>query len=356
MSATTWQRVAFACFAAAVIVGAAGVYAITTLHRTSADGTVEATLDGCVRDFTTAGGDRTIRIENTTQHPLEIRLETADGGALAEIESLAPQRERAMDVRLGDGRYRFACLFEDTPAITSAPFTITGSGAQTGPAVAPLTVTDLTPPALAYDAWISARIGELISRTTVLRDTIARGEDARPAWIAAHHCYGTLGAAYGAFGDLAEAIDGSGDTGFHAIERGLWSSGDVLPLADRLVADVTTLSEQATHIDPLDLGLRAHEITEDTVQFELTGRSDFGSHTTGDTVVANIEGTQEVLSVLRPLLEPRYPATGDLDRKLTATADFARSGGNGRELNAKVSELAELLAPVAAICDIRRTR
>src|SRR6202000_3110129 len=58
---------------------------------------------------------------------------------------------------------------------------------------------------------------------------------------------------------------------------------------------------------PLDIGLRSHEIMENALQFELTGKTDEGSGTNLATAYANAVGDREVLSVLRPILATRYP-------------------------------------------------
>ncbi|GAA3156073.1 hypothetical protein GCM10017687_87630 [Streptomyces echinatus] len=47
---------------------------------------------------------------------------------------------------------------------------------------------------------------------------------------------------------------------------------------------------------PRPAGLRAHEILENTVQFELTGRTDYGSGSNLATARANLDGTRAVLS------------------------------------------------------------
>jgi hypothetical protein len=59
-------------------------------------------------------------------------------------------------------------------------------------------------------------------------------------------------------------------------------------------------------IDLIDMGLRTHEILENALQFQLTGHDDYGSGTTLATTGANIAGTRELLTVLRPMLAPRY--------------------------------------------------
>ena len=56
-----------------------------------------------------------------------------------------------------------------------------------------------------------------------------------------------------------------------------------------------------------DVSLRTHEILENTLQFELTGEEDEGSHTTLATALANVQGTQLALSAIAPLLQQHDP-------------------------------------------------
>ncbi len=123
-------------------------------------------------------------------------------------------------------------------------------------------------------------------------------------------------------------------------------------------------------MDPADLGLRAHEILENTVQFELTGRTDYGSGTNLATARANLDGTRVLLGRLRPLLTSRdtgpgrarlvagpHPARARQPPTTTATGRrldrLARA--QREQVNADLGELVERLADVAALCDVRRT-
>ena len=56
----------------------------------------------------------------------------------------------------------------------------------------------------------------------------------------------------------------------------------------------------------MDLPLRAHEILEDTLQFQLTGSADQGSGTNLATAAANLDGTQAVLDALAPSCGAAY--------------------------------------------------
>lgn len=250
-----------------------------------------------------------------------------------------------------------------------------------------MTEHDLVPPTLAYQKWIGARAAELARKTGVLRKAVDRGDlaAARAAWLPAHLVYERMGAAYGTFGDADAAINGTGAglpggsrapdfQGFHRVEYGLWHGESAASLrgpADRLDAAVRALRDgwPQQRMDPADLGLRAHEVLENTVQFELTGRTDRGSGTSLATARANLDGTRELLSVLRPLLTSRDPGLPHLDSWLDRTQrtlDGFRHDGrwtpvdrlktaDRERLNADVSQATELLSQVAALCDLRRT-
>jgi high-affinity iron transporter len=135
--------------------------------------------------------------------------------------------------------------------------------------------------------------------------------------------YERLGAAYGTFGALDGAINGRADglpngvhdkgfTGFLRLEYGLYhgeSASGLRTITDQLDANVHKLAAEfpKLQIVPSDIPLRAHEILENTLQFELTGDTDEGSHTNLATARANVDGTSMVLGVLTQQLRQRDP-------------------------------------------------
>jgi iron uptake system component EfeO len=355
----------------------------------SAGTTVEISLGGCGRGWDhPRPGAQLFRLHNTTDRIIEAHLVDARTGALyGEVEGLAPGTTRTLRASLGDGSYRFRCIPEDADAIDGPTVRVTGARHHGGPAVVPVDQHDLIPPTLAYQKWVGARMADLEKKTDALRDALRRGDlpAARRTWLPAHLVYERMGAAYGTFGDADQAINGTdaglpggvhdpGFTGFHRLEQGLWhhaSAADLRPFADRLAHDVhtlrTTWSQQ--RMDPRDMGLRAHEILENTLRFELTGRTDYGSGTSLATARANLDGTQAVLRRLRPLLTTRYPHLAALEKSLARTRDALdaqhRHGHwtpldkltrRAREqIDADVDDLVERLADIAVICDVRRT-
>jgi high-affinity iron transporter len=163
---------------------------------------------------------------------------------------------------------------------------------------------------------MAAEVGALVA---ALRHS-DRGA-ARVAWLRAYDRYMRLGAAYGALGDLDEAIDGSvGDlargardphfTGLHRIEHVLWTGrppAAIVPFALRLRADVARLPRKLARmaIAPLDYATRAHEILEDAQRDQLSGAA---ARWSGAGVVAtagDLAATREVIATLRPVLSGR---------------------------------------------------
>ncbi|MFD8338144.1 EfeM/EfeO family lipoprotein [Streptomyces solisilvae] len=351
---------------------------------------VEVSEGGCGHGWTDATrGKQVFDLRNTSSRPAEVYLtDPANGAVYGEVEGLGPGTSRPLSVTLGGGSYAFVCLPEDADAVTGPTVRVPGPARGGGPAAVPVSQQDLIPPTIAYQKWVAGRMDELVRRTDALRSAIHCGEPAtaRAAWLPAHLVYERMGAAYGAFGDADGAINGttaglSGGvhdpdfTGFHRLEYGLWhgqSASALRPVADQLVKDVRKLREDwsQARMDPADLGLRAHEIMENTVQFELTGRTDYGSGTNLATARANLDGTRAVLRRLEPLLRPRAPWLPELKSDLDRTqrtlershhgdhwTPLDRLSRTGRQrLNADAGALVERLSRVAALMDVRRTR
>ncbi|MEV6791489.1 EfeM/EfeO family lipoprotein [Streptomyces sp. NPDC051320] len=350
---------------------------------------VEVSVSSCGRGWTRArAGVQVFDLRNTSTGPAEVDLTDPRTGAVyGEVEGLAPGTSRPMRVSLGSGSYAFRCLPDDADAISGPTVRIAGGAGAAGPHTVPVTEHDLVPPTLTYQRWVGVRTVELARRTDVLRKAVDRGDlaAARAAWLPAHLVYERMGAAYGTFGDADAAINGTGAglpdgihdpgfQGFHRVEYGLWhgeSAASLRAPADRLAQAVHTLRDgwSQQRMDPAELGLRAHEILENTEQLELTGRTDRGSGTSLDTARANLDGTRELLGVLRPLLASRFPALPQLDSWLDRTQhtldEFGHDGHrppvnrlprtDRERLNSDIGETVERLASVAAICDLRRT-
>ncbi|MCX4852846.1 iron uptake transporter permease EfeU [Streptomyces canus] len=350
--------------------------------------TVAVSETDCGKGFTAPkAGRQTFQMRNTGDKTSEVYLiDPGTGAVYGEVEGLAPGTTRDLVATVAGGTYAWRCVPSSGKAVTSRAVRVTGGGGTT--AVVPVSAHELAAPLKSYKTYVDRGLATLVARTHRLSDDIAADHlgAARTDWLTAQRTYASLGAAYGTFQDYDQKIDGRPDglpggvhdkdfTGFHRIEYGLWhgqTASELTGPAQQLATDAAGLRKAfpTQDFDPGDLPLRAHEILENTLQFELTGDADQGSGTELATADANLTGTRELLAVLRPLLATRAPhllpaADADLAR-LQKLLDSAHHGGSWTpvdrldtidraRLNGATGQLLEDLSPVPDLLEIRKS-
>ncbi len=360
---------------------------------------VDVSETDCGQAFTHARpGAQVFDVHNSGGEITDVYLIAARTGAVyAEAEGIGTGGTRSMRVTLGNGSYAFECLPEDLDVAKGPAVRVTGASAPGTPAILPADVHDLIPTTLTYQKWVQGRLDELATRTDSLRTAIDRGDSAgaRAAWLSAHLLYEELSGAKLTFaegtssdaGDLDAAVNGTAFglpggvhdpdfTGFHRIEYGLWHGeplGDLRRPTDQLLSVVTKLRDSwpRMEMDPLYMSQRAHEIMENSLQFQLTGQADYGSGSGLATMRANLTGTEELLDCLRPVLKRREPSLlpkvdtwmqrtrrelDGFDHRGTWTSESRLDRRQRETLSADAGELIEQLAPIAVILDVRRTQ
>jgi high-affinity iron transporter len=338
------------------------VLATALLGATPDASSVRISASGCGTLPELTAGPVALTVANDANAFAAIYVIDPGDRVYAEIPSLTPGRTLPLTTTLGAGSYALRCVFTDGTVRTSDPITVTG---QTTGAVAgfvPLPDLAMTGPVNAYRSWVGGQLPGLLAACQQLAGDVDRGDTAtaKADWLTAHLDYERLGAAYNSFGDFDDAIDGrsGGDdwTGFHALEFALWHGGaNAAALAHGLVDSVNGLIADfpSEEVDPGDLPLRAHEILENAMQFQLTGDADYGSGSTLDTLYANTQGTAEVLRALTPLITPRDPGllrTIDTDlaavqRALLTHESHDRLDGQLGGLLEELAQVPDLLAP-----------
>ncbi|CAG6392019.1 FTR1 family protein [Streptomyces cocklensis] len=366
----------------------AGVVITASGGKEAVTATIAVSPTECGKGFTAPQpGQQTFRMHNTGSQTSEVYLiDPASNAVYGEIEGLTPGTTRTLSATVGGGAYAWRCVPTGGKAVTSAVVRV--GGGTSVHAVLPLSESDLAGPLAAYKGYVDAGLATLQTRAAALAADLRAGDlvQARQAWLAAHVQYAALGAAYGTFADFDARIDGRADglpggvddkdfTGFHRIEYGLWhgqSAATLRPYADRLATDVTGLRKAfpTQDFDPSDLPLRSHEVLENTLQFELTGDTDEGSGSNLATADANLAGTRELITVLRPLIAARAPqqltvADAGIAR-LQALLDGARNGTawtplgsldatTRAKINGAIGQLLEDLAPIPDLLEIRKS-
>ncbi|MET8246407.1 iron uptake transporter permease EfeU [Streptomyces sp. NPDC005202] len=350
--------------------------------------TVAVSETECGKGFTAPKpGRQTFQMHNTGSKTSEVYLiDPATNAVYGEVEGLAPGTTRDLVATVAGGTYAWRCVPTGGTAVTSKAVRVSGGGGAR--AVVPVSEQDLATPLKQYKQYVGQGLATLVAQTRKLNGDIRGGhlDTARTDWLSAHRTYASLGAAYGTFEDFDQKINGRPDglpggvrdkdfTGFHRVEYGLWhgqSADELKAPAQRLADDAAGLQKAFPTQDfaPGDLPLRAHEILENTLQFELTGDADQGSGTELATADANLAGTRELLTVLKPLLTTRAPhllPTVDADvARLQKLLDAAHHGDTWTpvdrldetaraRLNGATGQLLEDLAPIPDLLEIRKS-
>lgn len=318
-------------------------------------------------------GTVTFKITNKGTKVTEFYVYAAGDRIMGEVENVAPGLARDLHVELPAGTYETACKPGMTGKGIRAAFTVSGS-AQ------PLTVNaKLADATDTYQRYVRSQTGALLEKTQEFVDAVKSGDVARAKALypVARTYWERIEPVAEIFGELDPKIDGRDEvveegmlfTGFHRIEKDLWTTGDISkdgPLADQLMADVKEVVAKANNekLSPLQLANGAKELLDEVASGKITGEEDRYSHTDLWDFAANVEGSKAAIAALRPVLEERSPdLVSRLDSKFAAveTTLGKHRAGDGwklhnqlsqaelKELSDVINGLAEPISKVAAV-------
>jgi iron uptake system EfeUOB component EfeO/EfeM len=271
-------------------------------------------------------GHQLLTVSNNTSSPYSIELLGPDQATVyAEIEVIGPGTRATMNALIPPGRYSLKCESISGASSFSDVETVRGPHVAGAHPYVPVDYSQIQLATLQYRSELTGRLTQLVAATDSLQAALNRRNvsEARQLWLTAHLDYERLGAAYDTFGDFGDQIDGRpsglpggvndpGFAGFLRLEYGLWHgqpAAVLMRVGARLDAAVRGLARAFPQMQTPanDLSLRTHEILENTLQFELTGQDDEGSHTTLATALANVQGTQLALGAITNLLRQSDP-------------------------------------------------
>jgi iron uptake system component EfeO len=305
----------------------------------------------------------------------EFELMTEDKGrVLGEAENVGPGLESSFSLNLAAGSYTTYC-----PGGSKEYGTLEVAESDTGrtgdPAAQQAAVAT-------YLTYVQAQADEGVVRVQQFADAVKSGDVAKAqslfAW--AREPYEAIEPIAESFGDLDPLIDArEGDvpveewTGFHRIEQALWvdqSTAGMGPIADQLVADMTTLAGSIpdVELEPAQVANGAVELLNEVSASKITGEEDRYSHTDLADFSANVAGSKAAFDAVAPLLaDDQAELVSTIDDRFadlrSALAPYAVTGGpaNGyvlyteltpaqtADLSTAVDALAEPLSRVAAL-------
>ncbi|MEV1288684.1 iron uptake system protein EfeO [Micromonospora sp. NPDC049679] len=356
---------------------AAGALVTTGLAACSEDGSdsgsaaggpisVNATDTACEVGRTDVGaGAVAFKVTNKGAKVTEFYVYAAGDRIMGEVENIAPGLSRDLHVELPAGTYETACKPGMSGKGIRTALRVSGSSAPLTDDAALAAATE------SYQRYVKSQTGALLEKTQEFVDAVKAGDvaKAKALYPVARTYWERIEPVAEIFGDLDPKIDGREEvieegmefTGFHRIEKDLWTTGDISkdgPLAERLMTDVKEVVAKANaeKLSPLQLANGAKELLDEVASGKITGEEDRYSHTDLWDFSANVEGSKAAIAALRPALEERSP---DLVKQLDgafATVETTlgkHRAGDGWKLHTQLSkdELKELSDVINALAE-----
>ncbi len=300
---------------------------------------VKAGDDSCDLDRTElAAGTHVFRIVNTGSRTTELYV--YDGSRIVtEKEDIAPGLDYDLTTELAAGAYEVACKPGGTGDGIRAPLTVTGvDGAPSDDPAAQKAVAE-------YRTYVTAQVDALVPLVKGFAAAVEAGDvaKAKALYAPSRLPWESIEPVAESFGDLDPRIDareadlepGESWTGWHRIEKALWTTGStagLAPVAQQLVADVTELQRRIPEavLTPTSIGNGAKELLDEVATGKITGEEEAFSHTDLVDVEGNVAGAEKAYDVLRPLVRDTA-LIAELDRAFagldTALAVHRRGSG-----------------------------
>jgi iron uptake system component EfeO len=344
----------------------------TTMAMSTPEVAIAVTNTGCEpKTLTVSAGKNTFLITNNSDKPLE--WEILDGvKVLDERENIAPGFKQKLTTDLEAGQYDMGCGLRSNP---KGQLTVQESGTTQAKVPAP---SELVGPIAEYKVYILQEIEQLVVKNKQFTDAVIAGDltkakdlyaPTRVHWERAEPIAELFADLDGSMDaredDFAKKTDDPNFTGFHRLELILFEKGTTdgaKPYAEKLMADTLDLQKRIKEltIEPKNMVGGAAVLIEEVAATKISGEEDRYSHTDLWDFQANIDGSQKIVDLLRPLLKKaNAPLLADIDQQFgtvnqtlqkyaTPNGGFVTydklTDGDRKNLQASITSLAEDLA------------
>ena len=338
----------------------------------NADGSINIAVTDTACDpmeLTVPSGKTVFNIKNNSGRKLE--WEILEGVMVVdERENIAPGLSDKMTVTLMPGTYEMTCGLLTNPR---GKLVVTDSGFKADPAQADM--AKLAQPLADYKVYVQGEAKLLVEKTEKFVAAVKAGkvDEAKALFADTRVHYERIEPIAELFNELDPAIDSREDdykekakddafTGFHRIEHALWVDNKiddkVKETADKLDKDVKALKAEIDVLSfpPSKVVGGAAALIEEVAGTKITGEEDRYSHTDLSDFQANIDGSQKIVELFRPMIAEKDKALLD-----TVDANFKQINdilakykkGDGFETYDKLSEAdrTQLKAPINTLAE-----
>ena len=289
--------------------------------QSKAEVALTITDQGCEPNaLTVNAGETTFLITNKSSQPLE--WEILDGvKVLEERENIAPGFVQKLKADLDEGQYDMGCGLRSNPKgkliVNAGQGTSQQKTVDQGKLVGAIAE---------YKVYVLGEVEQLVSQTKSFTDAVIAGDLAtaqklyaptRVHWERAEPIAELFSDLDGSMDaredDFAKKADDPKFTGFHRLEKALFkdkTTQGMKPFAEKLRADTLELQKRikGLTIEPKNMVGGAAALIEEVAKTKISGEEDRYSRTDLWDFKANIEGSEKIVALLRPLLEKSDPA------------------------------------------------
>ena len=324
-------------------------------------------------ELTVPAGRASFRIVNRSDRAVE--WEILDGVlVIEERENIAPGLSQVINANLQPGDYAITCGLLSNPR---GVLHVTPTAASDAAAKAKPSMVAFVGPLSEFRVYLATQGSALIRAVTALNQAITSGDlaQAQALYLPARAAYQRLAPAAQRLAELDNSINARADyfekreqdpafVGFHRVEYALFqqrSLDGLNPVAERLLADVTTLKQQllAQSLPPEQLvSIVVRNLNTLADVRAASGEEERYSHADLNGFASNLETAHKVVELLRPMLTKSAPdllpkidaALSDFDSVLNsfkvkdgyATYDMV-SGEQRKQIADKAQALADAL-------------
>ena len=227
---------------------------------------------------------------------------------------------------------------QKTPEQPATPATPATTATTATTATAPVATNDLSAETAEYKKWVEGQIDLLLADTEKFVGYLNAGNlaDAKKIYPLSRMYFERSEPIAESFGDLDPRIDnreadlekGEAWTGFHAIEKILWTKNTTKgteQLGKQLVNDIKELRAKIPTADVSgELMVQgAVDLLNEVSTSKITGEEEIFSRTDLYDFKANIEGAEKIFDIFKPKLQQKNPAlVADLSEKFKAVDDL----------------------------------
>ncbi|MFJ3366728.1 iron uptake system protein EfeO [Pseudomonas sp. NPDC086251] len=267
--------------------------------------------------LTVPAGRASFRIVNHSDRAVE--WEILDGVlVLEERENIAPGLSQVINANLLPGDYTITCGLLSNPRGT---LQVTPTAASEAAAKARPSMVAFIGPLSEFRVYLNTQSSALIKAVTALEQAIEAGDlnQAQALYVPARAAYQRIAPAAQRLAELDNSINARADyfekreqdpdfVGFHRIEYALFQQRNLdglAPVAQRLVADVSTLKQQllAQSLPPEQLvSILVRNLNTLADVRASSGEEERYSHTDLNGFAGNLFAARKVVDLLRPLL------------------------------------------------------